>query len=68
MAIVSKSFIHDRSKMIGASGDDDGILPEDIQDYVTANISSTLAGANLNVTMCPIDGNRVLTLVVVDNS
>ena len=32
MAIVAKSFLHNDDKIVGASGDADGTLPEDIQD------------------------------------
>jgi len=68
MAIISKSWIHDRSKMEGASGDGDGILPEDVQDYITANGGTIDATSNMSISMCPIDGNRVLTLLVMDNA
>ena len=37
MAIVAKSFLHSAGKIVGASGDADGTLPEDIEDFVTAN-------------------------------
>ena len=40
MAIVAKSFLHNDDKIVGASGDADGTLPEDIQDYVSANIGT----------------------------
>lgn len=67
MAIKCKAFIHDAQ-----TGDDTGAtgtLARDVEDYVTANISSTLAGANLNVTSTVIEGgSRILTLVIVDNS
>ena len=69
MAIKCKVFLHDAKDLASADGDDDGKLAEDIQDYVTANISSTLAGANLNVTSTMIEGgSRVMTLVICDNS
>ena len=69
MAIKSKVFIHDAQDLQSSDGDSDGKLAEDIQDYVTANISGTLADANLNVTSTMIEkGFRVMTLVVCDNS
>ena len=69
MAIKCKVFIHEARNLASSDGDDDGKLAEDVQDYVTANISSTLAGANLNVTSTMIQGgSQVMTLVVVDNS
>ena len=69
MAIKCKVFIHDVKNLASSDGDSDGKLAEDVQDYVTANISSTLAGANLNVTSTLIQGgNQVMTLVVCDNS
>tara|TARA_R100000808_G_scaffold24519_1_gene56686 strand:- start:3242 stop:3451 length:210 start_codon:yes stop_codon:yes gene_type:complete len=69
MAIKCKVFLHDAKNLASSDGDDDGKLAEDIQDYVTANISSTLAGANLNVTSTMIEGgSRVMTLVICDNS
>ena len=69
MAIKCKVFLHDAKNLPSQDGDSDGKLAEDIQDYVTANISSTLAGANLNVTSTMIEGgSRVMTLVICDNS
>ena len=69
MAIKCKVFIHDAKNLASSDGEADGKLAEDIQDYVTANISSTLAGANLNVTSTMIEGgHRVMTLVICDNS
>ena len=69
MAIKCKVFIHDTRHLASDDGDSDGKLAEDVQDYVTANISSTLAGANLNVTSTMIQGgHQVMTLVVCDNS
>ena len=69
MAIKCKVFIHDTSNLASDDGDDDGKLAEDVQDYVTANISSTLAGANLNITSTMIEGgHRVMTLVICDDT
>ena len=69
MAIKCKVFIHDAKDLSSSDGAADGKLAEDVQDYVTANISSTLAGANLNVTSTMIEGgHRVMTLVICDNS
>ena len=65
MATVAKSFIHNRDKLVGESGDADGVLPEDIQDYIAATNVSNAVTSSLNITMCEIDGNRVLTLVVI---
>ena len=36
MAIVAKSFLHSSGNIVGASGDGDGTLPEDIEDFITA--------------------------------
>tara|TARA_Y100001938_G_C7918254_1_gene343056 strand:- start:481 stop:684 length:204 start_codon:yes stop_codon:yes gene_type:complete len=67
MAIKCKVFIHD--VQTGDDTGDTGTLARDVEDYVTANISSTLAGANLNVTSTVIEGgNRIMTLVICDNS
>ena len=69
MAIKCKVLIHDAKDLNSSDGDADGKLAEDVKDYVTANISSTLAGANLNVTSTMIEGgHRVMTLVICDNS
>ena len=50
MAIVSKSFLHNDDKIVGASGDADGNLAEDIQDYVSANIGTADITTQLNIT------------------
>ncbi len=55
-------------KVEGASGDAADILPEDVEAYITANGGTIDATSNMNISMCQIDGNRVLTLLVMDNS
>ena len=65
MAIVSKSFLHNDDKIVGASGDADGILPEDIQDFVSANIGTADITTQLNIT-CTRFGSKIFTLVVLE--
>ena len=65
MAIVSKSFLHSAGKILGASGDADGTLPEDIQDYVSANIGTADITTQLNIT-CTAFGSKTFTLVVLE--
>ena len=36
MAFKAKSFLHNDDKIVGADGDADGTLPEDVQDYITS--------------------------------
>ena len=68
MAIVANSFIHNDDKLMGASGDADGILPEDVQDWITANGGTVDGTSNLNVTCCPYGNNQIFTLIVIDNN
>ena len=65
MAIVAKSFLHNDDKIVGASGDADGTLPEDIQDYVTANIGTADITTQLNIT-CTNFGSNIFTLVLLE--
>ena len=65
MAIVAKSFLHNDDKIIGASGDANGTLPEDIQDYVSANIGIADITTQLNIT-CTKFGSKIFTLVVLE--
>ena len=65
MAIVSKSFLHNDDKIVGASGDADGNLAEDIQDYVSANIGTADVTTQLNIT-CTKFGSKIFTLVVLE--
>ena len=65
MAIVAKSFLHNDDKIVGASGDADGILPEDIQDFVSANIGTADITTQLNIT-CTRFGSKIFTLVVLE--
>tara|TARA_R110002074_G_scaffold380181_1_gene558773 strand:+ start:27 stop:230 length:204 start_codon:yes stop_codon:yes gene_type:complete len=65
MAIVAKSFLHNSDKIVGASGDADGVLPEDIQDFVSANIGTADITTQLNIT-CTKFGSKVFTLVVLE--
>ena len=66
MAIVAKSFIHAADKTVGASGDADGVLPEDIQDFVSANIGTADITTQLNITCTALPNNRIFTLVVLE--
>ena len=66
MAIVAKSFIHNDDKIVGASGDSDGVLSEDIQDYVSANIGTADITTQLNITCTALPNNRIFTLVVLE--
>ena len=68
MAIVAKSFIHNDDKIIGASGDADGVLPEDVQDWIAANGGTIDGTSNLNITCTSIGSNRIFTLIVIDNN
>ena len=65
MAIVAKSFLHNSDKIVGDSGDADGVLPEDIQDFVSANIGTADITTQLNIT-CTKFGSKVFTLVVLE--
>ena len=67
MAIVTKTFVHTDDKIIGASGDADGVLAEDVQDWITANGGTVDGTSNLNVTCCPY-GKKIFTLIVIDNN
>ena len=67
MAIVAKTFLHNDDKIVGASGDADGILHEDLQDWITANGGTVDGTSNLNVTCCPY-GKKIFTLIVIDNN
>ena len=66
MAIVAKSFIHEDTKAVGASGDADGVLAEDIQDYITANIGTADITTQLNITCTALPNNKIFTLVVLE--
>ena len=66
MPIVAKSFLHNDDKIVGTSGDADGTLPEDIQDYVSANIGTADITTQLNIT-CTKFGSKIFTLVVLDS-
>ena len=67
MAIVAKTFLHSDDKIVGASGDADGVLAEDVQDWITANGGTVDGTSNLNVTCCPY-GKKIFTLIVIDNN
>ena len=68
MAIKAKTFIHNDDKLIGTDGSADGVLPEDVQDFITANVGTLDATTSLNITCCPYGNNQIFTLVVLDNS
>ena len=65
MPIAAKSFLHNSDKIVGESGDADGNLAEDIQDWITSQDAELVATTNLNVT-CTKFGSKVFTLVVLD--
>ena len=67
MAIVAKTFTHSAGKILGASGDADGILPEDVQDWITSNGGTIDGTSNLNIT-CTAFGTKIFTLIVIDNN
>ena len=67
MAITAKTFIHNDDKLLGADGSADGILPEDVQDFITANVGTLDATTSLNITCCPYGNNQIFTLVVLDS-
>ena len=66
MPIVAKSFLHSDSKIVGASGDADGNLAEDVQDWITSQDAELIATTNLNVTCTSIGANKIFTLVVLE--
>ena len=66
MPIVAKSFLHNDDKIVGTSGDANGILPEDIQDWITSQDAELVDNTNLNVT-CTQFGQKIFTLVVLDS-
>lgn len=66
MAIVAKAFIHADVDVVSASGDADGKLAEDIQDYVTANIGTADITTQLNITSTALPNNKIFTLVVLE--
>ena len=68
MAIVSKTFVHADDKIIGASGDADCVLAEDVQDWITANGGTIDGTSNLNITCTSIGANKIFTLIVIDNN
>lgn len=68
MAIKAKSFIHNDDKLVGTDGSADGVLPEDVEDFITANVGTLDATTSLNITSCPYGNNQIFTLVVLDNS
>ena len=66
MPVVAKSFLHDDDKIVGTSGDADGNLAEDVQDWITSQDSELGTTNNLNVT-CTQVGSKMFTLVVLDS-
>ena len=54
--------------MLGTDGSADGVLPEDVEDFITANVGTLDATTSLNITCCPYGNNKIFTLVVLDNS
>ena len=68
MAITAKTFIHNDDKLLGADGSADGILPEDVQDLITANGGTIDGTSNLNITCCPYGNNQIFTLIVLDDN
>ena len=66
MPIVAKSFLHNDDKIVSTSGDADGNLAEDIQDWITSQDAEFVATTNLNVT-CTQFGSKIFTLVVLDS-
>ena len=68
MAITAKTFIHTGDKLLGEDGSADGVLPEDVQDWITANGGTIDGTSNLNITCCPYGNNQVFTLIVLDDN
>ena len=68
MGFKTKSFIHNGDKLVGADGSADGILPEDVQDWLDANGGTVDGTSNLNITCCPYGANQVFTLIVIDDN
>ncbi len=65
MAFKAKSFLHNDDKIVGADGDADGTLPEDVQDYITSVAGTIDSTSNINVT-CTQFGRKIFTLVILD--
>ena len=65
-SLVAKSFLHNDDKIVGTSGDADGNLAEDVQDWITSQDAELVATTNLNVT-CTQFGSKIFTLVVLDS-
>ena len=68
MAITAKTFIYNDDKLLGADGSADGILPEDVQDWITVNGGTIDGTSNLNITCCPYGNNQIFTLIVLDDN
>ena len=67
MAIVSKSFLHNDDKIVGASGDADGNLAEDVQDWITSQDAELVDTTNVNI-LLPNCVQVTFKLVVATNS
>ena len=65
MAIKTKTFIHTQSKLLGADGSADGVLPEDVQDWIDSVDSSP---GKVAVTCCPYGNGQIFTLVIIDTT
>lgn len=65
MAFKAKSFLHNDDKIVGTDGSDDGVLPEDVQDFISANAGTIDGTSNINVT-CTQFGSKIFTLVILD--
>jgi hypothetical protein len=64
MAITAKTFIHNDDKLLGADGSADGILPEDVQDWITANGGTIAKVAH----SCTKFGSKVFTVVIIETN
>ena len=61
MAITAKTFIHNDDKLLGADGSADGILPEDVQDWITAN-GGTIDGATIATSDITVGAGKTLNV------
>ena len=64
MAIKVKSFLHNDDKIVGASGDADGTLAEDIQDWIDG-LDTTPAKVSHS---CAKFGSKIFTVVIIETN
>tara|TARA_R100000152_G_C6757003_1_gene180786 strand:+ start:765 stop:965 length:201 start_codon:yes stop_codon:yes gene_type:complete len=65
MAIKTKTFIHAGSKLLGADGSADGVLPEDVQDWIDSVDASP---GKISISCCPYGNGQIFTFVCIDTT